>query len=101
MPIRRENGLGGTSVPPFGKTEAWIFLDTPGDGSEPAHAGIGFTPGVDRAWFSEAVRRHDSASVRGALHRTEVHPGDVFVAHARRASLPRAPGVVHRGSRAQ
>ena len=66
----------------FGKTEAWIFLETPGDGSEPAHAGLGFTPGVERAWFADAVRRHDSASIRGALHRTDVQPGDVFVAHA-------------------
>ncbi len=67
---------------PFGKTEAWIFLDTPGDGSEPAHAGIGFTPGIDRAWFAEAVRRHDNLSIRDAIHRTDVHPGEVFVAHA-------------------
>ena len=82
MPIRRGTGLGSTSDSTFGKTEAWIFLDTPGDGSETAHAGIGFTPGVERNWFSAAVRRHDRASVRGALHRTEVYPGDVFVAHA-------------------
>jgi mannose-6-phosphate isomerase len=67
---------------PFGKTEAWIFLDTPGDGSEPAHAGVGFTPGVDRDSFSAAVRQHDKIAVRSALHRTEVHAGDVFVAHA-------------------
>jgi mannose-6-phosphate isomerase len=67
---------------PFGKTEAWIFLDTPGDGSEPAHAGIGFTPGIDRAWFAEAVGRHDNLSIRGAIHRTNVHPDEVFVAHA-------------------
>ena len=67
---------------PFGKTEAWIFLDTPGDGQEPAHAGIGFTPGIDRAWFAEAVRRHDNRSIRGVIHRTGVHPGEVFVAHA-------------------
>ncbi len=66
----------------FGKTEAWIFLETPGDGLEPAHAGLGFTPGVERAWFAEAVRRHDRASIRGALHCIDVHPGDVFVAHA-------------------
>jgi mannose-6-phosphate isomerase len=66
----------------FGKTEAWIFLETPGDGSEPAHAGLGFTAGVERAWFAEAVRRHDSTSIRSALHRMDVHPGDVFVAHA-------------------
>jgi mannose-6-phosphate isomerase len=66
----------------FGKTEGWIFLDTPGDGSEPAHAGVGFTPGVDRAWFIDAVRRHDGPSIRDALHRTDVRPGEVFVAHA-------------------
>jgi len=66
----------------FGKTEAWIFLDTPGDGSEPANAGIGFIPGVDRAWFAEAVRCHDNSSIRSAIHRTDVHPGQVFVAHA-------------------
>jgi mannose-6-phosphate isomerase len=66
----------------FGKTEAWIFLDTPGDGSEPAYAGIGFTPGIDRTWFADAVRRHDNASIRGALHRTDVHPDEVYVAHA-------------------
>lgn len=67
---------------PFGKTEAWIFLDTPGGGDEPAHAGIGFTPGIDRAWFARAVRRHDNPSIRDAIHRTDVHPGEAFVAHA-------------------
>jgi mannose-6-phosphate isomerase len=67
---------------PFGKTEAWILLDTPGDGAEPAYAGIGFTPGIDRDWFAAAVRRHDNAALRGTLHRTEVHPGEVYVAHA-------------------
>jgi mannose-6-phosphate isomerase len=67
---------------PFGKTEAWIFLDTPGAGSEPPHAGIGFTPGIDRAWFADAVRRHDNPSIRAAVHRTDVRPGEVFVAEA-------------------
>jgi mannose-6-phosphate isomerase len=66
---------------PFGKTEAWILLDTPGDGAEPAHAGIGFAPGIDRDWFAGAVRRHDNAAIRGTLHRTEVRPGEVYVAH--------------------
>ena len=66
----------------FGKTEAWILLDTPGDGREPAYAGIGFRPGITRTWFADAVRRHDNAALRGALHRTEVHPGEVYVAHA-------------------
>ena len=67
---------------PFGKTEAWILLDTPGDGTEPAYAGIGFQPGVTREWFADAVRRHDNPALRASLHRTEVHPGEVYVAHA-------------------
>jgi mannose-6-phosphate isomerase len=67
---------------PFGKTEAWILLDTPGDGREPAYAGIGFAPGIDRGWFADAVRRHDNAAIRGTLQRTDVHPGEVYVAHA-------------------
>ena len=50
---------------PFGKTEAWILLDTPGDGREPAYAGIGFVPGIDRDWFADAVRRHDNRAIRG------------------------------------
>jgi mannose-6-phosphate isomerase len=60
-----------------GKTEAWILLDAPSDG----YAGLGFQPGVDRAWFAGAVSRHDNAAIRGSLHRTDVHPGDVYVAH--------------------
>jgi len=66
----------------FGKTEAWILLESPGDGAEPAYAGIGFVPGTGRTWFADAVRRHDGAAIRGTLHRTEVHPGEVYVAHA-------------------
>ena len=67
---------------PFGKTEAWILLDTPGDGSEPAYAGMGFMPGIDRSAFRDAVLRHDRAAVRSTLHRTPIAAGDVYVAHA-------------------
>lgn len=67
---------------PFGKTEAWILLDTPGDGSEPAYAGIGFREGIDREWFADAVRRHDRGGIRETLHRTDLQPGEVYVAHA-------------------
>jgi mannose-6-phosphate isomerase len=66
----------------FGKTEAWILLDTPCDGHEPAYAGIGLVPGTSRAWFADAARRHEMAGLRATLHRTEVHPGEVYVAHA-------------------
>jgi mannose-6-phosphate isomerase len=67
---------------PFGKTEGWILLGTPGDGGEPAYAGIGFTGDINRDWFADAVRRHDNRAIRGTLHRTDVHPGEVYVAHA-------------------
>jgi mannose-6-phosphate isomerase len=67
---------------PFGKTEAWILLDTPGDGTEPAYAGVGFQEGIDREWFAAAVALHDNAAIRGTLHRTDIGPGEVYVAHA-------------------
>jgi mannose-6-phosphate isomerase len=63
---------------PFGKTEAWILLDTPDD----AYAGVGFRPGVDREWFAGAVRRHDNPAIRESLHRFDVRPGEAYVAHA-------------------
>ena len=66
----------------FGKTEAWILLDTPGEGTEPAYAGVGFVPGIDRDWFADAVHRHDNSRLRGTLHRTDVHPDEVYVLHA-------------------
>ncbi|HTW99103.1 MAG TPA: hypothetical protein VMD59_10015, partial [Acidimicrobiales bacterium] len=65
----------------FGKTEAWLFLDTPGDGEQLAHAGAGFRPGVERDEFAAAVRRHDAATIRSALHQMRVRPGEVYVAH--------------------
>jgi mannose-6-phosphate isomerase len=67
---------------PYGKTEAWILLETPGDGLEPAYAGIGFKPGIDRSAFRDAVLRHDRATIRSTLHRTPIAAGDVYVAHA-------------------
>jgi mannose-6-phosphate isomerase len=67
---------------PFGKTEAWILLETPGDGFEPAYAGMGFMPGIERAAFRDAVLRHDRAAVRSTLHRTPIAAGEVYVAHA-------------------
>src|SRR5262245_9126083 len=65
-----------------GKTEAWVLLDTPGDGNEPAYAGIGFRPDVSREAFEAAVERRDRAAVRDTLHRTPIAAGEVYVAHA-------------------
>jgi mannose-6-phosphate isomerase len=67
---------------PHGKTEAWFLLDTPGDGVEPAYAGLGFRPDVSRDAFEEAVERRDVAAVRDTLHRTPIAAGEVYVAHA-------------------
>jgi mannose-6-phosphate isomerase len=67
---------------PHGKTEAWILLDTPGDGAEAAYAGVGFMPGVTREEFAALVRARDRLALRETLHRTEVRPGEVYVAHA-------------------
>lgn len=66
---------------PWGKTESWILLETPGDGDEPAYAGIGFRPDVTRESFVDAVRRRDTRAVRDTLHRTLIEPGQVWVAH--------------------
>jgi mannose-6-phosphate isomerase len=66
----------------FGKTEAWILLETPGDGREPAYAGIGFREDIDRGAFVDAVGRRDARAVRDTLHRTPIAAGEVFVAHA-------------------
>jgi mannose-6-phosphate isomerase len=66
---------------PYGKTESWILLDTPGGDGEPAYAGIGFREDVSREAFLEAVRRRDTAAVRDTLHRIAIEPGEVYVAH--------------------
>lgn len=67
---------------PHGKTEAWILLDTPGPGDEPAYAAIGFREWVTRDWFTDAVRRRDRTALRDCLHRTPIAPGEVYVAAA-------------------
>lgn len=65
----------------FGKTEAWILLATPGDGREPAYAGMGFQEGISEAGIRAAVARRDARSIRETLHRFEIAPGEVYVAH--------------------
>ncbi len=82
MPIPRGSGLGSTWVQNLGKPRpgSSSTLQVTGQSrrtlvlvSHPASTGTG---------SAAAVRHHDRASVRGALHRSEVYPGDVFVAHA-------------------
>jgi len=70
----------------FSKVEGWILLDTPGDGIEPAYFATGFKDGITREWFREMVDSKNGKALREMLHRTEVHPGEVYVAY---------PGVPH------
>lgn len=70
----------------FSKVEGWILLDTPGDGLEPAYFAAGFREGVSREWFRKMVDTKNGMAMREMLHRTEVHPGEVYVAY---------PGVPH------
>jgi mannose-6-phosphate isomerase len=70
----------------FSKVEGWILLDTPGDGVEPAYFAAGFREGVSREWFRKMVDSKNGMAMREKLHRTEVHPGEVYVAY---------PGVPH------
>ncbi|HEY9162519.1 MAG TPA: hypothetical protein VIS94_15680 [Desulfomonilia bacterium] len=70
----------------FSKVEGWILLDTPGDGIEPAYFAAGFKDGVTREWFRSMVDSKNGKAMREMLHRTEVHPGEVYVAY---------PGVPH------
>ena len=70
----------------FSKVEGWILLDTPGDGIEPAYFATGFKEGITREWFREKVDSKNGKALRDTLHRTEVRPGEVYVAY---------PGVPH------
>ena len=70
----------------FSKVEGWILLETPGDGTEPAYFATGFKDGITQARFREMVGTRNGRALREMLHRTEVHPGEVYVAY---------PGVPH------
>ena len=78
---------------PFGKTEAWILLDTPGDGAEPAYAGIGFREDVTREAFIDAVHRRDASRTHGRTGAdARVHSRGRSAAARSRATARRRPG---------
>jgi mannose-6-phosphate isomerase len=66
----------------YSKIEGWILLDTPGDGIEPAYFATGFKEGITQEWFRKMVDSKNGKAMRDMLHRTEVHPGEVYVAYA-------------------
>lgn len=72
----------------FGKTEAWMVLDTRPSVAEP-YLLLGFQEGVDKASFRRQVERQEVVDMRAGLHRLPVRPGDVIYV---KAGLPHAIG---------
>jgi mannose-6-phosphate isomerase len=71
---------------PFGKTEAWIFLDAREGDSE---AWLGLRDDVDPAQYREWIERQDTEALLGSLNRLTVSPGDVLYVPA---GVPHAIG---------
>jgi mannose-6-phosphate isomerase len=73
----------------FGKTEAWIVVETrPIPGVEP-YVMLGFKEGVEKQTFRRQVERQQIADMKAGLHRVPVKPGDIFYV---KAGLPHAIG---------
>lgn len=73
----------------FGKTEAWMVLDTREiPGVEP-YVLLGFKEGVEKSTFRRQVERQEVGDMKASLHRLPVKPGDVYYVQA---GLPHAIG---------
>jgi mannose-6-phosphate isomerase len=73
----------------FGKTEAWIVVETREiPGVEP-YVLLGFKEGVEKHAFRRQVERQEIADMKAGLHRIPVKPGDIFYV---KAGLPHAIG---------
>ena len=73
----------------FGKTEAWMVLETRQiNGVEP-YILLGFREGVDKQSFRRQMERQDSPAMTESLHRIPVKAGDVYFV---KAGLPHAIG---------
>ncbi len=86
-PTRQFAGQHFDSI--FGKTEAWVVLETrPIPGVDP-YIMLGFKEGVEKHTFRRQVERQEIADMKAGLHRVPVKPGDVFYV---KAGLPHAIG---------
>jgi mannose-6-phosphate isomerase len=66
----------------FGKTEAWIVVETREiPGVEP-YIMLGFKEGVEKHTFRRQVERQQIADMKAGLHRIPVKPGDIFYVKA-------------------
>lgn len=78
---------GAHLASPFGKTEAWIIIGTPGP--DP-HVYLGFNRDVEASELSEWFETQDSAEILSAMNRVPVGTGDaIFVP----AGTPHAVGA--------
>ncbi len=73
----------------FGKTEAWIVLETREIPGVDPYIMLGFREGVEKQTFRRQVERQEIADMKAGLHRVPVKPGDVFYV---KAGLPHAIG---------
>ena len=76
----------------FGKTEAWLIIDTRVINGVPPYILFGFRDGVTEEEFRRAVRAQDIPAQVAALNHLEVRPGQVYLVTA---GTPHAigPGV--------
>jgi mannose-6-phosphate isomerase len=72
---------------PFGKTEAWIVLDTRGTDGE---LWLGLQQSVDRDTYRGWIERQDTEALLNSLNRITAGPGDVFFVPA---GVPHAIGA--------
>jgi mannose-6-phosphate isomerase len=63
---------------PWGKTEAWVIVETRGEGS----VYLGFQHDVERPTLDGWVARQETDRLLGALHRLPVGPGDAVLVPA-------------------
>ncbi len=73
----------------FGKTEAWMVLETRQVGDIEPYIMLGFKEGVEKDTFRRQLERQEVADMKASLHRISVKPGDVFYV---KAGLPHAIG---------
>lgn len=76
----------------YGKTEAWIILETRHSGNDPSagHVYIGFSRDADPAVIRRWVDGQDTAAIRDSLNEIAVAPGDTCLVPA---GVPHAIGA--------
>jgi mannose-6-phosphate isomerase len=76
----------------YGKTEAWLFLETRDEGDDPSagHVYLGFSRDADPAVIRRWVADQDTAAILDSLNKVAVAPGDTCLVPA---GVPHAIGA--------